>query len=241
MTKQNKKILLVQIREDQVVRDHELSGILAVSKLSPGDITLHDLTKKPVESADLSGHCALVIGGSGEYSAYEDFPNRDSLVEITRVAMEQNLPVLGLCFGAQFIADEFGGECISDRDNEEIGTFSIATTPACAEDKLLCDYPEMFNVIEGHNCRIAALSEDAVVLAKSARCPVQAYRMKDNVYGVQFHPELSREGLIWRLNYYADLYVDSTEQIDKIISSAEDTPEANRLLNFWLERIVGWD
>jgi len=241
MSELKKKILVVQIREDKVTRDHELESIVRATDLGPDDLVLHDLTQGPIEDSALDGMTALIIGGSGEYSAHEDFPHRESLAELARTAVDSGMPVLGLCFGAQFLADELGGKCISDRENEEIGTYTLHKTAAAAEDLLLSDYPESFKAIEGHNCRVASLPEGSVVLVETERCPIQAYRFGcGNVYGFQFHPELDKDGLLWRLNYYAELYVDSKEQFDAIAAGAEDTPVSNRLLRDWLERIVKW-
>lgn len=201
---------------------------------------LHDLTKGPIEGSALDGMAAFIVGGSGEHAAYEDFPNRDGLTEVTKTAVARGLPVLGLCFGAQFMADALGGECVADKENEEIGTCTVRLTDDAQDDPLFRGYPESFRVIEGHHDRISRLPDGCTVLAETDRCPVQAFRLGDGpVYGIQFHPELGKEGLLWRLDYYASLYIDSKEQFDAVAAGAEDTPVSARLLRDWVERIVG--
>jgi GMP synthase (glutamine-hydrolysing) len=239
MGKRGKKVLLVQVREDVETRDHELDCVVRSSGLSASDFVLHDLTKEPIDVSALDGKAAFVIGGSGEHAAHDDFPNRDSLTEVTKAAIDRGMPVMGLCFGAQFMADALGGSSIPDKEHEEIGTCVVRITAAAADDPLFHDYPESFKATEGHHDRIGSLPEGCTVLVETDKCPVQAFRMGDgSVYGVQFHPELDKDGLLWRLNYYASLYIDSKEQFDAIADGAEETPVASRLLKDWVERIV---
>ncbi|WP_018134088.1 hypothetical protein [Acaricomes phytoseiuli] len=54
----------------------------------------------------------------------------------------------------------------------------------------------------GHKEACSALPEDAVLLASSAQCPVQMFRIGANVYATQFHPELDIEGLLLRIEAY---------------------------------------
>lgn len=235
----DRKILIVQVREDEATRRHELDCVMQASGIDAADFVLHDLTEQAIALDTLEGVTALIIGGSGEHEAYGDFPNRSSLEEVTRMAIGSGMPVLGLCFGAQFMADALGGECIPDKENEEIGTCTVRTTAFATDDPLFRGYPESFKATEGHHDRIGSLPDGCVVLVETDKCPVQAFRIGDRpVYGFQFHPELDKEGLLWRLNYYADLYVDSKEQFDAIAAGAEETPVASRLLRDWAERIL---
>lgn len=233
------KILVVQVREDEATRRHELDSVVGASGLEPADFVLHDLTKGPIGVDALEGKAAFVIGGSGEHAAYQDFPNRGSLTEVMKEAIARGMPVLGLCFGAQFMADALGGECIADKENEEIGTCTVRLTAAAADDPLFRGYPKDFKATEGHHDRVGRLPDNCTVLAETDRCPVQAFRLGDGPsYGIQFHPELGKDGLLWRLNYYAESYVDSKEQFDAIAAGAEETPVASGLLRDWVERIV---
>ncbi|MEA3248992.1 MAG: type 1 glutamine amidotransferase [Patescibacteria group bacterium] len=234
-----KNILFVQIREDEATRKHELDSVVRASGIDASEFILHDLIKEPVELDALEGVAALMIGGCGEYEAHKDFPNRESLKELTKVAVRSGMPVLGLCFGAQFMADALGGKCIADKENEEIGTCVVQVTDEASDDPLFRDYPKSFKATEGHHDRIEYLPDGCTVLATTAKCPMQAFRIgKGPVYGVQFHPELNKEGLLWRLDYYSDLYVDSKEQFQAVADSAEETPVACRLLKDWAKRIV---
>lgn len=239
MDNQSGKILLVQIRHDEVTRKHEFECVIKVSELSAEDFIVHDLISEPLGEEMPESVCAIIVGGSGEHSGYQDFPNRSSLSRLLRGAFERGIPVLGLCFGAQYLADEFGGKCANDQQCEEVGSFEIFSTPEAADDELFAEMPERYYATEGHKCYIQSPPSGSRVLAKSGRCPVQAFQMpQGNVYGIQFHPELDKDGLIWRMEQYRSFYVESGEEFDCVTKNAKDTPEAVSLLKRWVKLFV---
>ena len=233
------KILIIQIRENAETRKHELDSIVKSTGLDMADLVSHDLTKQAMTLDELEGIDALIIGGSGEFEAFGEYPNKESLAQVIRAAIGSGMPVLGICFGAQVLADVMGGKCIPDKENEEIGTGVVYTTTAAADDPLFRDCPESFKVNQGHHDRILNLPDGCTILAKTDKCPVQAFRMGDRpVYGVQYHPELDKEGQLWRVNFFAGSYIDSKEEADAVAQGVEETPVAFRLLKDWVDRIV---
>jgi GMP synthase (glutamine-hydrolysing) len=60
----------------------------------------------------------------------------------------------------------------------------------------------VFEAFTGHKEAISQLPAHAVLLASSAACPVQAFRVGANVYATQFHPELDADGLCTRIDVY---------------------------------------
>ena len=71
-------------------------------------------------------------------------------------------------------------------------------------DPLFGVLPPRFDAFVGHKEAVSRLPEGAVLLAGSATCPVQAFRLGRRVYATQFHPELDVEGLVHRLTIYRD-------------------------------------
>ena len=85
---------------------------------------------------------------------------------------------------------------------EPIGAVPITLTDQGAEDPLLGVLPPTFDAFLGHKEAVHTLPRGAVLLASSATCPVQAFRLGSRVYATQFHPELDNDGLVTRIEVY---------------------------------------
>jgi GMP synthase (glutamine-hydrolysing) len=78
----------------------------------------------------------------------------------------------------------------------------ITLTPDGIADPLVGVLPERFDALVGHKEATERLPGDAVLLASSAACPVQVYRVGRHVYATQFHPEVSADDFIARSKVY---------------------------------------
>ena len=63
---------------------------------------------------------------------------------------------------------------------------------------------DVFEAFLGHKEAITKLPDHAVHLASSEACPVQAFRVRTNIYATQFHPELDIPGIQTRIDIYKD-------------------------------------
>jgi len=233
------RFLLIQIREGREVRDHEYHCLLKIGGLSIGELDRHDLTVGPVDSVRLDELSGVIIGGSGEYAGQDDYPNRESLCRLVVRAERMGLPVLGICFGAQAVAEALGGRSVEDREHGEVGTFTWHRMPAAIGDPLFSACRERFLANEGHHSRVVDLPAGAVTLIESELCPVQVFRSAGgSVYGVQFHPELDRVGMLWRLDRYGGSYGEIDDKKPDSGSQIGDAPETVRLLRAWLKLAV---
>ena len=113
-----------------------------------------------------------------------------------RACIDANLPVLGLCQGAQQIARILGAQVGPTPDNRhEFGYYEVTPT---AEAGSFLTKPLYFTQAHFHTFD---LPQGAVHLARSAGFQNQAFRYGDNVYGLQFHPECTIEGFRrWQKN-----------------------------------------
>src|SRR4029078_958119 len=94
------------------------------------------------------------------------------------------------------------GAVIDRRFAEPVGAVEITLTPAGRQDPLLSQLAAAFQALTGHKEAVSKLPGHAVLLASSAGCPVQAFRVGGNVYATQFHPELDVAGLYTRIGGY---------------------------------------
>ena len=85
---------------------------------------------------------------------------------------------------------------------EPVAALTVTLTLAGRHDPLFADLPDVFDAYGGHKEAATSLPSQAVCLASSASCPVQAFRVGNNAYATQFHPELDADGICTRIDVY---------------------------------------
>jgi GMP synthase (glutamine-hydrolysing) len=132
----------------------------------------------------------VVLGGPMNVDDYERHPHLAMEVELIQQAIDQGVPVLGICLGAQLIAKALGAR-VHANGGKEIGWHDVSLTPAAKEDPLFRDFDGVEKIFQWHSDTFE-LPEGAVQLATSQTCPHQAFRYGTNVYGLQFHLEVDK-------------------------------------------------
>lgn len=144
--------------------------------------------------------------------------------------------VLGFCLGAQLIGEALGG--VTQRSPEkEIGVFPISLTLEAKKDPLFHDFPSTFPVIHWHN-DMPGSTEESILLAHSEGCPVQGYRYKPRVYGLQFHMEITKKGIEELISNVPEDLAPSkfTQSKEELLSN--DYPFINQKMWILLDRLV---
>lgn len=132
---------------------------------------------------------ALITGSGAMVSERE--PWSEATAEWIRAAHAEGTPLLGVCYGHQLIAHAFGGRVDYHPRGREMGTHSVERLDAAHGDPLLHHAPPRFTAQLTHRQSVLEAPLDAVVLARSAHDPCQAFRIGQRTWGVQFHPEFS--------------------------------------------------
>ncbi len=146
----------------------------------------------PAES--LEDFAGLVLLGGGLLPDEDDrAPWLSRERELAGQAVDTGLPTLGICLGAQLLAHIGGGRVQPHHGTPEVGSTAIVRRDESAGDPLLGELPDTFHAIEHHVDAITALPADAVWLAESATCGIQAFRRGEHAWGVQFHPEVGAQ------------------------------------------------
>ena len=108
-------------------------------------------------------------------------------------AIRQDKTVLGICLGAQLIADALGARVFRSR-HKEIGWFPVKFTDAAHESPIFALLPRQLTVFHWHGDTFD-LPRGAIRIAESEACLNQAFVYGPRVIGLQFHLELSQAGL----------------------------------------------
>jgi GMP synthase-like glutamine amidotransferase len=127
----------------------------------------------------------VVMGGGMNIYQHRDYPWLVKEKEFLRLAIEAGKPILGVCLGAQLLADVLGGK-VYQNPEKEIGWFPVEITDRRAP---FSAFPARMNVMHWHGDTFD-LPAGARVVAESAGCPRQAFVFGDRVVGLQFHLEM---------------------------------------------------
>lgn len=169
---------------------HEILGTLnPLLKRAGFRIRYVNFGRHPDAQPSLEGYHGLVVLG-GPMSVYDDhrFAHLTTEIKLIEDAMKRNLPVLGICLGAQLIAKTLGADVYPIKQ-KEIGWYDLHIAPEAAHDSILKSLGHTEKVFQWHGDTFD-IPAGAVHLAASPLCLNQAFRYRDNVYGLQFHLEV---------------------------------------------------
>lgn len=157
---------------------------------------IHPYNKIPEIDADTMG---VILSGS-PYSVRDPQAPKPSLD-----AFKGKLPLLGVCYGAQLLASEFGGT-VEGAPSREYGRAML--TVVNNEDPLLKHVPSPSQVWMSHGDTITSLPANYSIIGSTESVPVAAYRVEgEQTWGIQFHPEVyhSTDGKIIIENFVMNI------------------------------------
>ena len=137
---------------------------------------------------------AWLITGS-KFGAYEDFPWIHALKDFLRLAYDDGMPLVGICFGHQILAESLGGKVVKSDKGWGVGNHSYHWSndrPDWLAATDLAD-KEDFAIQAFHQDQVVELPREAKVLASSPFCDYAALAYKDQAISFQGHPEFSKE------------------------------------------------
>ncbi len=140
------------------------------------------------------GYDAVVMTGS-PLSVTQVEPWMRKAADFMIDAAERGTPVLGVCFGHQLLCRALGAKVVRNPEGREIGTIEIRVSRAGREDGLFSGLPERLVVQATHEDITVAPPPSLQVLASNDNTALQAFAYGKHLRGVQFHPELSPEGM----------------------------------------------
>ncbi len=193
------------------------------------DVRLPDVTLPAPESA-----AAFIITGSAS-SVYERTDWILRTEGYVRDIAEAKVPLLGICFGHQLIAQALGGEVTKNPRGREIGTVRLEVSQG---DAMLEGQPLAFDVQTTHGDSVVRLPPGAKLHASTALEPNAIFSIGDTIRAVQHHPEMDDD--IIRKYVQARFEIIQSEGLDaaKILSSVRHAPENARTLRNFIRNFV---
>lgn len=140
--------------------------------------------------SDARGYAGVVITGSAAMVT-ERHAWSEAAADWLREAAQAGTPMFGICYGHQLLAHALGGEIGDNPKGREMGTVALRLVDGADDDPLFAGLPRVIKAQATHQQSVLRAPAGAVVLAQSDQDGCQAFRWKDRVWGVQFHPEFS--------------------------------------------------
>ena len=181
-----------------------------------------------------SFHLLILMGGP--MSVHDEDAYSFLLEEKTFVRrwVGEGNPTMGICLGAQLIADCLGAR-VYKGNHEELGWYEMAVTEEGKNDPFLHAFPLRFPVFQWHS-ETFDLPEGAILLATAQDYPHQAFRFRDHTYAFQFHFEVTEEMIYtWLSGNGVD------EQKQRMINASRDLhlPLIHKLCRSFMQSFLG--
>ena len=175
------------------------------SEILPWDINEEKIKKLNPKGIILSG---------GPNSVTKSFTPR-----APQITFDLNVPVLGICYGMQTLAEQMGGHVISSDKKE----FGHAELDIVGESSLFKNLNKKVNVWMSHGDQVQDLPDDFELMALTSSAPIAAMQHKNlPIYAIQFHPEVTHteNGLLILKNFVFEICNANNDwKIDDLISS----------------------
>lgn len=157
---------------------------------------IHPFNKAPLITDEVVG---VILSGSPHSVRDHDAPCVDL------GAVKGKIPLLGVCYGAQYLAHNFGGE-VAASDSREYGRAALSKVEA--ENPLIASLSENSQVWMSHGDTIVKIPDNYKIIASTDDVPVAAFQIQgEQTWGIQFHPEVyhSTEGTALLRHFLVDI------------------------------------
>lgn len=239
-----KPFLLLATRAEDVPADEEYRLFLRFAGLDEEHLIRVRMEAGPLPPVDLDELSGIFVGG-GPFNA-SDPPESKSPIQ-RRVESEfaalldevvaRDFPFLGACYGVGTVGAHQGA-VIDNTYREPISVVEVTRTAEGRRDPLLAALPDTFPAFVGHKEAIRTLPASATLLATSQNCPVQMFRVGQNVYATQFHPELDVDGITTRIHAYAGHGYFAADELQDTLTAVRRLPvmHTGEILRTFVER-----
>jgi GMP synthase (glutamine-hydrolysing) len=240
-----KPVLILQLRPEDATSDSEYACFLKVGGLRAGDTRRMRIEQSGIPgNLDLDDYSAIIVGGSpfdistpGDEKSQIQKKIESDFNKLLKKVVARDIPFLGACSGNGLLGNYLGTP-ISTKYREAVGCVTLNMTEEGKQDKLLAGFPEQIDVLLGHKEAVDTTPDGAVLLMTGSVCPVQMFRIGENVYATQFHPEADTDEFALRIDVYRNhgyFQPHEAEELKKRVS-LKPTPYAQKILRRFVEK-----
>ena len=233
-----KPFLILQLRPEDDTSNSEFEAILKYGELDEQDTHRLRIEATGIPEVSLDGYAAVIVGGSPFDISTPQARKSEIQVKIEAdfrrlfdAIVSNDFPFLGACSGCGLLGSYLHTP-ISRKYGEPVGSAAVSITDAGKDDALLAKFPDQIAVLCGHKEACDTVPQGATLLLTNDACPVQMFRVGENVYATQFHPEGDGEGFTVRIHAYRHHGYFPPEEAEALIVEVnrEDTPWAREIL-----------
>ncbi len=174
--------------------------------------------------------CAGVVITGSHAMVTDNIPWSVNLKKWITFLLEAQIPVFGICYGHQLLAQAAGGHVNFHPHGKEIGTVSIELLPGCSDDPIFHGLPKSFLAHVTHSQSVLNLPKAAIRLAANTYEPNHAFRLGQCAWGVQFHPEFNVEIMRSYIQEQASEIESAGLNASQLLCAVSETPIAARIL-----------
>ncbi|MFC1857883.1 type 1 glutamine amidotransferase [Thermodesulfobacteriota bacterium] len=176
----------------------------------------------------------IIMGGPMGVHDKAEYPWLESEKIFLKEAIQKRKTLIGICLGAQLLADALGGEVYKNR-YREIGWFPVGFFKELEGAEV---FPDELTVFHWHGDTFR-LPEGARLLASSQGCENQAFVWEERVFGFQFHLEITEKGAIELIKNCGEEIVagDYIQPPLEILSDESRFQSINGLMDTFLDSI----
>ncbi len=226
------KLLLLQVRDaDDPILTQEIEAFAWAAGVESSQIATFNLLEGTPSRVLIESCHAILIGGSGNYSATVDSAWLSRTCDLFRDLRVARKPTFGSCWGFQALAKDFGGTVVHDHRLAELGTLPVRLTPAGFSDPVFGPLGSPFFAPLGHEDSVTDLPTNCSLLGRT-EAAYQIFRCDDApIYGTQFHPELTRKTYLERVRRYPK-YIEQIRDMpyETFAQECVDTPHMVEIL-----------
>ena len=241
----NKPVLILQLRPEDDTSDNEYQAFLKYGELTEVQTRRLRIEKNGIpEELSIDNYSAIIVGGSpfdinipNEKKSAIQHKIEADFNRLLGQVLEHDFPFLGACSGNGLLGSYLGTP-ISRRYAEAVGCVTLDITEEGKHDPLLSGFPDQISVMLGHKEACDSVPHGATLLMTGAACPVQMFRIGNNVYATQFHPEGDSEGFTLRIEAYKHhgyFEPHEAEQLTQVVNQVS-TPYAQQILKRFVQR-----